>query len=135
MKAGTSHPYGTVVSFDGGGLDCGNGLLLLIRKHIDPLEPGQLLEILSSERSVKEDLPAWCRLTGNELVSQIELSNQVSFLVSKGRFAPPDSGSIAAVGVVGQTKPPAPITQPIMEVVIPESLPEPALPPVWDRFR
>ena len=56
-------------SFDGGDLDCGNGLLLLIRQHIDPLEPGQLLEFRSTETSVDEDLPAWCRLTGNELVS------------------------------------------------------------------
>ena len=41
----------------------------LIRQHIDPLAPGQLLEIRSRESSVAEDLPAWCRLTGNELVS------------------------------------------------------------------
>ena len=53
--------------FDGGDLDCGNGLLLLIRKHLDPLLPGQLLEIRSTETSVAEDLPAWCRLTGNDV--------------------------------------------------------------------
>ena len=57
------------VSFDGGDMDCGSGLLLMIRSHIDPLPRGGLLEILSTEISVKEDLPAWCRLTGNELVS------------------------------------------------------------------
>ena len=34
------HPYPPAVSFDGGDLDCGSGLLLLIRKHIDPLESG-----------------------------------------------------------------------------------------------
>ena len=28
------------LSFDGGNLDCGSGLLLLIRRHIDPLERG-----------------------------------------------------------------------------------------------
>ncbi len=60
------------VSFDGGDLDCGNGLLLLIRKHIDPLQRGGLLEIRSTEISVDEDLPAWCRMTGNELVSFIK---------------------------------------------------------------
>ena len=38
-------------SFDGGALDCGSGLLLLIRQHIDPLREGQLLEIASSEAS------------------------------------------------------------------------------------
>ncbi len=55
--------------FDGGNLDCGSGLLLQIRRHIDPLQPGEILEIRSTEPSVSEDLPAWCRLTGNVLVS------------------------------------------------------------------
>ncbi|HYH66169.1 MAG TPA: 5-methyltetrahydropteroyltriglutamate--homocysteine methyltransferase [Urbifossiella sp.] len=55
-------------SFDGGDLDCGNGLLLLIRRHIDPLLPGQVLEVRSREPSVEEDLPAWARLTGNRLL-------------------------------------------------------------------
>jgi 5-methyltetrahydropteroyltriglutamate--homocysteine methyltransferase len=40
-----SHPYPAAASFDGGDLDCGNGLLLLIRRHIAPLRPGELLEI------------------------------------------------------------------------------------------
>lgn len=80
------HPHQAKVSFDGGDLDCGNGLLLLIRKHIDPLEEGELLEINSTEISVKEDLPAWCRLTNNELVSTLVEGKEHSFLVSKGKF-------------------------------------------------
>jgi 5-methyltetrahydropteroyltriglutamate--homocysteine methyltransferase len=71
-------------SFDGGDLDCGSGLLLLIRRHIDPLPRGGLLEILSTENSVKEDLPSWCRLTGNELVSVAAVGKGNSFLVCKG---------------------------------------------------
>jgi 5-methyltetrahydropteroyltriglutamate--homocysteine methyltransferase len=42
------HALTADVAFDGGDLDCGNGLLLLIRQHIDPLTPGQLLEIRST---------------------------------------------------------------------------------------
>ena len=49
MKPNDRHPLSPDVSFDGGDLDCGNGLLLLIRKHIDPMARGQLLEILSTE--------------------------------------------------------------------------------------
>jgi len=80
------HPYPADVSFDGGDLDCGNGLLLLIRKHIDPMARGQLLEILSTEISVDEDLPAWCRLTSNELVSFTKTGKQRSFLICKGKL-------------------------------------------------
>lgn len=74
-------------SFDGGDLDCGNGLLLLIRKHLDLIEPGQLLEIISTESSVEEDLPAWCRLTGNELLSWTKENRRRTFLVCRGSFA------------------------------------------------
>jgi len=68
MPYAERHPYEADASFDGGDLDCGNGLLLLIRQHIDPLERGQLLEFRSTEISVEEDFPAWCRMTGNPLV-------------------------------------------------------------------
>jgi 5-methyltetrahydropteroyltriglutamate--homocysteine methyltransferase len=81
------HPLAADTRFDGGDLDCGNGLLLLIRQHIDPLEPGQLLEFTSTEISVEEDVPAWCRLTGNELVSVTRRDRQRSFLVCKGALA------------------------------------------------
>ena len=81
------HPHQPDVGFDGGDLDCGNGLLLLIRKHIDPLPRGGLLEIRSTEISVDEDLPAWCRMTGNELVSFLREGKQRSFLVAKGKLA------------------------------------------------
>lgn len=81
------HPLPADVSFDGGDLDCGNGLLLLIRQHIDPMERGQLLEIRSTDASVEEDLPAWCRLTGNELVSWTRHGPQRSYLVCKGNLA------------------------------------------------
>lgn len=84
MKPVAQHSRIPDASFDGGTLDCGSGLLLLIRKNIDPLLPGQLLEIRSQERSVAEDLPAWCRLTGNELLSWIDSPAGLSFLVAKG---------------------------------------------------
>jgi 5-methyltetrahydropteroyltriglutamate--homocysteine methyltransferase len=86
MEPVTKHTQRPDVSFDGGDLDCGNGLLLLIRKHIDPMARGQLLEILSTEISVDEDLPAWCRLTNNELVSWTKEGKQRSFLVCKGKL-------------------------------------------------
>ncbi len=120
------HPYPAAVSFDGGDLDCGSGLLLLIRKHIDPLEPGQLLEIRSTESSVEEDLPAWCRLTGNQLVNWTKEGRQLSFLVSKGAFA--SAAAVEPEAAVERRH--APITQPVLTPTIPDSLPAPAPAPV-----
>lgn len=129
------HPYAPAVQFDGGDLNCGNGLLLLIRRHIDPLAPGELLEILSTEISVSEDLPAWCRLTGNELVSHIQQGRQHSFLVSKGPFAGtgPAHHTVATVAPARfppATRTPAPITQPVVPVTVLSGLPSPAPAPV-----
>jgi len=53
---------------DGGDLDCGSGLLLIIRNEMQPLDPGGLLEVRSREISVVEDLPAWCRMVGHTLL-------------------------------------------------------------------
>jgi 5-methyltetrahydropteroyltriglutamate--homocysteine methyltransferase len=81
----TRHPSHPDSSFDGGDLDCGSGLLLLIRRHIDPLAAGQTLEILSTDATVEVDLPAWCRMTGNDLLSlEKRDARQISYLVRKG---------------------------------------------------
>src|SRR4029434_3324470 len=85
---GTAHPrYPPDASFNGGDLDCGGGLLLLIRKHIDPLARGQVLEVRSTEVSVEQDLPSWCRLTGNELISWSRDAGTWTFLICKGSLA------------------------------------------------
>jgi 5-methyltetrahydropteroyltriglutamate--homocysteine methyltransferase len=87
MDPADRHANEPDASFDGGDLDCGGGLLLLIRRQIDPLEPGRVLEILSTDSTVEVELPAWCRLTGNELVSWIRNGNRRSYLVCKGSFS------------------------------------------------
>ena len=114
------HEFDAHVSFDGGDLDCAGGLLLLIRKHIDPMDPGGLLEILSIDSTVEVELPAWCRLTKNEMISWTKSDKQRSFLVSKGPFNRPSPVPAAPVA--------APIGQQLqVPVHIPQSLPSPAL--------
>ena len=131
MDPSERHAHQPDVSFDGGNLDCGGGLLLLIRRHIDPLEPGGLLEILSTDSTVEVELPAWCRLTSNELVSWTKRGKQRSFLVCKGALADralaaaaaPEAPAVAApsVGTFGE--------QLRVAVTIPDSLPRPAAAP------
>jgi len=87
MTGESQHRYLSDASFDGGSLDCGSGLLLLIRRHIDPLPRGGLLELRSTEATVETDLPAWCRMTGNELVSVVRQGEQRSYLICKGALA------------------------------------------------
>lgn len=37
-------------------------------ERIKKLGPGQVLEILSDDRGIEKDLPAWCKATGHEFV-------------------------------------------------------------------
>jgi len=32
------------------------------------LKPGQILEVLSDDKGIKEDMPNWCKMTGNEFL-------------------------------------------------------------------
>jgi 5-methyltetrahydropteroyltriglutamate--homocysteine methyltransferase len=126
-------PYAPHASFDGGDLDCGSGLLLLIRKHIDPLAPGELLEIRSTELSVREDLPAWCRLTGNELVCEAHEGRCSRYLVSKGAFRQSGAASASPAKAVSPsasaTKAMAPLNrvpQTAKPVAVPAKLAQPS---------
>ena len=115
-----AHPFEADASFDGGDLDCGNGLLLLIRQRMDPLPRGGLLEFRSTDTSVEADFPAWCRMTGNELVSWTKAGRLRSFLVCKGALAE---------RVQREPAPTRPSYTPsirIVPVAIPPTLPAPA---------
>lgn len=56
---------------DGGDLDCGSGLVLLIREHMLRVPEGGVLELRSRERTVCDDLPPWCRMVGHEYLGQL----------------------------------------------------------------
>ena len=111
------HVYEPDASFDGGDLDCGGGLLLLIRRHIDPLERGGLLEILSTDSTVEIELPAWCRLTGNELVSWTRSGGRRSFLVCKGPLSGRNGDRADSPALSQQLR---------VQVSVPDSLPKPS---------
>src|SRR5438445_4580979 len=105
MDETARHSYRPDVSFDGGDLDCGSGLLLLIRKHIDPLARGQVLEVRSTELSVEQDLPSWCRMTGNELISWNRNAGTWSFLICKGSLAEKSESPVPAQPRPGAGRP------------------------------
>jgi 5-methyltetrahydropteroyltriglutamate--homocysteine methyltransferase len=124
MEPVERHPFTADVSFDGGDLDCGNGLLLLIRQLMDPMDRGQLLEFRSTDLSVEVDFPAWCRLTGNELVSLVRTGRQRSFLVCKGVLAERDTGRSRARAVEASLHGVVPVSVP---ATLPSPVPAPEI--------
>ncbi len=69
----TTLPDGTVVErlVDGGAMDCGSGLLLLITRAMRRVEPGSLVGVRSEEPSVQVDLPVWADLVGHGLAATL----------------------------------------------------------------
>ncbi len=53
---------------DGGTLDCGSGLLLMVTRGIRQVVEGDVLAIRTRERSVLDDLPCCARLAGHQLL-------------------------------------------------------------------
>lgn len=49
------------------------------------LEVGQVLELLSDDEGIKEDMPAWCRTTGNELLGIEEEDGGYKVYVKKSK--------------------------------------------------
>lgn len=63
--------------FDGGSMDCGSGLILLIRQNMLLVPTGGVLEIRSTEPTVETELPPWCRMVGHIHVQSIQVETGV----------------------------------------------------------
>ncbi len=50
----------------------------LIRRHIKDLATGSVLEVLSDDPTAREGVPAWSRLTGNELLAKVADGEQLT---------------------------------------------------------
>ena len=53
--------------WDAGHMGCGE-ILLLLRRRMQALGPGELFKLTARDPGAPEDMPAWCRLTGRRLI-------------------------------------------------------------------
>ena len=54
---------------------------------MDGLRPGQVLEVLADDQGIRADMVAWCRRTGNDLLSTEESEGRIRLLVKKAGSA------------------------------------------------
>jgi len=54
--------------WDAGDLGCGE-LVLELRGRMLELAPNRVLRLIATDAGASADIPAWCRMTGHELVS------------------------------------------------------------------
>lgn len=79
-----NNAYEADVIFDGGDLDCGSGLILLIRDNMIKTPVGGILEMRSREPSVGGDLPPWCRMAGHEYLGKEEAKGYTRYFIRRG---------------------------------------------------
>jgi tRNA 2-thiouridine synthesizing protein A len=66
--------------WNAGELGCGD-LVLELRLKLRE-SPGNILKVIAVDPGAPADIPAWCRMTGNELVAQ-DLETQAYFIRAK----------------------------------------------------
>lgn len=71
QAAGPSDTPAADARLDAPGESCAM-LTPLIRQRIRELQSGQILEVASDDPASREGIPAWSRLTGNELIATID---------------------------------------------------------------
>lgn len=57
--------------------------VLKSKKALKGLEVGKVLKIISSDAGSKKDIPAWSRVTGQELLEETEEDGKYIFFVKK----------------------------------------------------
>ncbi|MBI5187970.1 MAG: sulfurtransferase TusA family protein [Nitrospirae bacterium] len=72
------------VILDTKGLNCPMPVLKT-KKAIDSLQPGQILEVITTDPGAKADIPALLRRLGHELVDLKEDGGAFFFFIKKGK--------------------------------------------------
>ncbi len=52
-------------------------------QKIKELKSGEVLEVVADDKGIKQDLPAWCRTTGNECLGIEEKDSEFHVFVKK----------------------------------------------------
>jgi tRNA 2-thiouridine synthesizing protein A len=67
-------------TLDARGLMCPMPIVRLAKK-VKEMRPGQVLELMADDVGAKEDVPAWCSRTGNQMVGQEEDGGTFKFYI------------------------------------------------------
>ncbi len=79
---------------EGGDLDCGSGLVLLLRDEMLKVPPGEVLELRSREPTVRGDLPPWCEMVGHAYLGELPAADGVRYFVRRGEKAGKDEDAL-----------------------------------------
>jgi peroxiredoxin family protein/TusA-related sulfurtransferase len=80
------------VDVDASGLQC-PGPIMRLKNEMDRLSDGDVLNITASDPGFAKDVPAWCNMTGNKLLSVSSAGKKIIASVQKGGGKVLEAGS------------------------------------------
>lgn len=84
------------------GLQC-PGPIMKVKQAMDTVAPGARVEIVATDAGFARDAAAWCRTTGNRLVSQHDEKGRYTVLIEKGKECGAQPAACATTGGKGKT--------------------------------
>lgn len=52
-------------------------------KTVKEMKIGQVLEVIATDKGIKQDMPAWCKTTGNECLAIEDKGEEIKVYVKK----------------------------------------------------
>ena len=52
-------------------------------QEIKKMKTGEILEVLADDKGIKQDMPSWCKTTGNECLGMEEINGEFKVYVKK----------------------------------------------------
>ena len=86
MAADTENSH----TWDAGDMGCGE-LILLLKVRMRDVPPGGVLDLIATDPGAREDLPAWCRMTGYSLTRH----QHPHYRISRSETTCPESSASA----------------------------------------
>lgn len=69
---------------EAGDLDCGSGLVLLIREAMAGVPEAAVLEMTSREPTVRDELPPWCGMVGHDYLGELPGDGCTRYFIRRG---------------------------------------------------
>lgn len=90
-------PAFKTIRVDACGLQC-PGPILKMKKTMDTLNPGESVEIIATDPGFSRDAEAWCRSTGNRLLTKHSADGKTTVVIEKQDVVTRDQPATAASG-------------------------------------
>jgi TusA-related sulfurtransferase len=57
--------------------------IIMTAKTVKEMKIGQILEVIATDKGIKQDMPAWCKTTGNECLTIEDKGEEIKVYVKK----------------------------------------------------